>query len=129
MVVDGVSGGWRGRSGGHGDGQPDRRSGFVKTTSGGDPVSKKPEDSGFEWKSETQDGKTAVFTIDGVPYDLAQGSVFRIDMNADKANADKAIVKQFDLDLGDVQPNDESCIAFISANPELAIPVADLAKE
>ncbi|HUG69517.1 MAG TPA: hypothetical protein VMM76_17330 [Pirellulaceae bacterium] len=97
-------------SGSSDTGEPNRRTGDAHWW---DEDSKEWQ-GGYEWQLETTDGRTAVFTVNNVKYDLSQGAVFRIDINGYEAT-----VKQLDHDLSNIQPNRTSCDNFVTADPEL----------
>lgn len=70
---------------------------------------------GYEYDLETGDGLQANFNIDGIPYDLNQGTVFLIRV-ADHENQ----VQQLDLDLSGVTPTNDGVEAFGRDTPEIA---------
>ena len=69
---------------------------------------------GYEWQLETIDGRTAVFAINKVEYDLSKGAVFRIDTGGDEAT-----VTQINRDLSNIQPDRNACDHFVTSTPEL----------
>jgi hypothetical protein len=68
----------------------------------------------FEWEVETTDGQTARFRLDGEPYDLSDGTLFIVRIEAGRAD-----VTQLERDLSDVEPNHTSIVAFARDDPDL----------
>jgi len=81
-----------------------------------------PDGARFEWKVQTNDGKTARFWIDGTPYDLSDGRLFIV-----TAKGDGTGVTQLARDLSSIQPNYSSCLAFAKNDPDLAQFMSDKA--
>jgi len=69
----------------------------------------------FEWQVETDDGRTALFSLDDVRYDLSDGTVFIV-RTGEGANE----VTQLDGDLSHVDPDHASCVAFARNDSHLA---------
>lgn len=69
----------------------------------------------FEWQVETDDGRTALFSLDDVRYDLSDGTVFIV-RTSEGAND----ITQLDGDLSRVEPDHASCVAFARNDPDLA---------
>ncbi|NIM95599.1 MAG: hypothetical protein GTO18_18020 [Anaerolineales bacterium] len=61
----------------------------------------------FDWHLETDDGKTAVFTINEAAYDLTNGALFIVTTASGVTE-----VSQLERDLSNVQPNNESVVEF-----------------
>jgi len=66
----------------------------------------------------------AVFTINNVKYDLAEGAVFRIDNDGSDTT-----VNQLSNDLSNVQPDRTSCSNFVTADPTLTKPTEESTAE
>lgn len=79
-----------------------------------------PDGRGYEYSVETSDGQQADFTIDGIPYDLAQGKLFLI-----RTAGDGTQVQQLDLDLSNLTPTNDGIEAFGQATPEIAAFIAE----
>ncbi len=69
----------------------------------------------FEWKVQTNDGQTAQFWLEGVPYNLANGTLFIVTLEEGNVR-----VTQLARDLSQVRPNHDSCVAFAQNDPDLA---------
>ena len=68
----------------------------------------------FEWHLETNDGKTAQFTIDHHPFVLGESSLFII-----KFSGEDTEVKQLKRDLSDVQADADSVTEFGLSDPDI----------
>jgi hypothetical protein len=67
-----------------------------------------------DWRLETVDGKTAIFSIDGEPYDLSQGPLFLV-----RTKGGDVRVGQLERDLTALRPTNESCEAFAKVDPDV----------
>jgi len=74
----------------------------------------------YAYNLETTDGQQADFTIDGVPYDLEQGTLFLI-----RTTGDGTQVQQLDLDLSGLTPTNDGIAAFGRETPEIAAFIAE----
>jgi hypothetical protein len=68
-----------------------------------------------DWQLETEDGRTASFSIDGQPHDLSQGALFLITTTDEQTQ-----VRQLSRDLSAIQATNESCEAFAEADPDVS---------
>jgi hypothetical protein len=68
----------------------------------------------FDWHLETNDGKTAKFSIDDVLFDLKNGALFVI-----RSSGGNTEVRQLMRDLSEVQANAESVTEFGLSNPDI----------
>lgn len=68
-----------------------------------------------DWRLETEDGRTASFSIDGQPYALSQGALFLITTWGEQTQ-----VRQLSRDLSVIQPTNEGCEAFAEADPDVS---------
>jgi hypothetical protein len=68
-----------------------------------------------EWTIGTSDGQTAQFTLDGVSYDLARGTLFLV-----RTNGSSAQVEQLDRDLSAVSLEQDVILAFAQGDPDIA---------
>src|SRR5262245_62244048 len=66
----------------------------------------------FDWQLETTDGRSVKCRVAGKEYDLAKGALFLV-----KTKGGKAEVEQLSRDLSAVQPEVESCKAFVRKDP------------
>ena len=77
----------------------------------------------FGWEVQTADGKTALLKIDEIGYDLADGGLFIVTVEAGETR-----VKQLDRDLSSVQTNWESIAAFAQNVSDVADFAGDVSK-
>jgi hypothetical protein len=66
------------------------------------------------WQIETQDGKSARFSINGVARDLSKGTLFIVSGSVDGFD-----VRQLDRDLSGVRADQESCVDFARSDATL----------
>jgi hypothetical protein len=69
----------------------------------------------FDWEIETTDGRTARFRIDGVVYDLSQGTVFLV-----RSEGGQIEVDQLQRDLAGTLPDAETVARFAASDATLA---------
>jgi hypothetical protein len=69
----------------------------------------------FDWQLETTDGRSVRGRVDGKEYDLAKGALFLV-----KTKGGKTEVEQRRRDLSAVQPELESCRAFVRKDPAVS---------
>lgn len=69
----------------------------------------------FGWQIATQDGRSADFMLDGQTYDLAEGTVFLI--NIENGILD---VQQLQRNLSSVAANHDSITQFALADPDIS---------
>jgi hypothetical protein len=68
----------------------------------------------YAWQIATKDGRTAEFTLDGQPYDLADGNVFLITLTNGILD-----VQQLPRDLADVATTHDSITEFGLDDPDI----------
>lgn len=73
------------------------------------------------WTAETADGRTISLTIDGVPYNVAQGPVFVL-----TEGAGGTAVTQLQRDLSVIPFMHEEIVALMQSDPELSAFLAEM---
>ncbi|MBK8903874.1 MAG: hypothetical protein IPM53_22020 [Anaerolineaceae bacterium] len=68
----------------------------------------------YTWEVATKDGRSAEFTLDGQPYDLADGNLFLITLTNGILD-----VQQLQRDLSDVDTTHDSITQFGLADPDI----------
>jgi len=76
--------------------------------------------STLSWTIETRDGQNAQFTLNGVSYDLAQGTLFLV-----RTSGGSIEVEQLRRDVSSVQLERDSILAFAQADPDIAPLIKD----
>jgi len=69
----------------------------------------------FFWQIETNDGRTAQFSINNQPFNLADGTVFLVTTADGQVN-----IQQLQRDLASIEANDPSITAYSLADPEIS---------
>jgi hypothetical protein len=101
-------------SGSSSSGKPDQRKGEAYSWNQDSSERK----IAYGWQLETTDGRTAVFAVNNVEYDLSQGAVFRIGTAGGQPT-----VTQINRDLSSIQADMNACDHFVTSTPELRNPV------
>jgi hypothetical protein len=76
----------------------------------------------WEWKRPREKGGD--FLIDGTPHDLAKGAVFLVSTKANKVQ-----VKQLDVDVSSLQPNQRGLEALAKEEPRIAKFIGDASRQ
>ena len=68
----------------------------------------------FFWQIETKDGRTAQFSINNQPFDLADGTVFLVTTASGQTD-----IQQLQRDLSGLTADDPSITAYSLADPDI----------
>lgn len=106
LVVDDIAGGGNRSYGGHSSSSNPFHTSTGSVTSN--------DGRRYAWELKSRDGQTADFRLEGVGYDLAQGTVLVV-----RTKGGKAKVVQLTRDLSGLSPDTASCQAFIEKDAEM----------